>query len=129
MRTIFDAVKNGECIVIKSPRGGRRIAAELFPLKDGAVFFDIFWYGSSGHPMHRIPGPMFEGTDYWEFGDFEKDGDWTGWVFDPKHDMDLQGDKDSWEAYKKTDEGKNEATTEFAYSFVEEMLEDMNKKP
>jgi hypothetical protein len=107
---IFEAIKNHN-IVIKVPGVGRRLAVELFPYKDGAVFFDVGWTESSGHPYHVLPGPIEDGGDsQWSFGDFDKRDKgkfYVAHVFDPKVFPELVGNNDTWERYlQHEDEGQ-----------------------
>jgi hypothetical protein len=93
--------------------GGRRNIAEIFPTGTGIVFFDVWWYGSDGHPVHRVNGKVTKSSI-----------DEGSWIIDPggkdtvsiiytltKDDNGLWEERQAWEEYKKTAKGKN-ATTE-----------------
>jgi len=118
MSDIFEVIKETN-ITISIPNHGHRVAVEIFPYKDGAVFFDVGWNMSTAHPTHIIPGPISGGKTYWEFGDYEKDGDWQAWVFDPRTDSQLIGNNEMWEEYKKTREGKKYASREKSLKYFE----------
>ncbi len=116
---IFEVIKEHN-IVILIPNHGTRLAVEIFPYEDGAVFFDVGWPESSGHPMHVLPGPI-EGRDgYWTFGDYEKDGRWIGMIYDLETYPIFQQNNDTWERYKRHEDGKDKATRERAYEFFKE---------
>jgi hypothetical protein len=114
---IFEAIKDHN-IVLKwngGPHDGmKRLAVELFPYKDGAVFFDVGWTESSGHPIHVLPGPIISDESQWGFGDIKREGFVTAYVFDPELFPDLVGNHETWKRYLQHEDGKH-ATTEWAY--------------
>jgi len=125
---IFEAIKDHN-IVIRVPGVGRRLAVELFPYKDGAVFFDVGWTESSGHPYHVLPGPIKGENGQWGFGDFDKWDEgkfYTAHIFDPEVFPELIGNNDTWAAYQAHEDGKH-ATTEAAYEVFKRNFPDAKK--
>ena len=126
MKTIFEVAEEKK-IVIKSPNGRTSLAAEIFPYKNGMVFFDVGWPGSSSHSIHIVPGPISGDEKYWEFGDYEKDGDWAAWVYEKDQDLSLVGDHEAWTEYLKTEEGKKYASHEKAVETFDRFAQEMKQ--
>ena len=64
-----DVFRLKEPLVVLYPDGEERLIAELFPYRDGAVFFECGWV-FGGHPVHVLPGPIVKkGKGCWRFGD------------------------------------------------------------
>lgn len=53
---LSDAINKDYAIVVISPEGGTRYAAEVFIVSKGIVFLDIGWDQSSTHAIHLVEG-------------------------------------------------------------------------
>jgi hypothetical protein len=127
-REVFSAIKENNLVVTVEP-GHQRLAVELFPYKDGAVFFDVGWTESSGHPIHVLPGPISGEYPRWEFGDPESDEPFSFFtveVFDRAKHPQLIGNNDTWAAYQAHEDGKH-ATTERAYGVFKGVFRTPNR--
>ena len=51
----------------------QRAIAEIFPIRGGLLFFDTFWWDSSGHPIHAVHGKIM-GDGPWFVKDPENAG-------------------------------------------------------
>lgn len=57
-------------LMIRSPHGGEKLIAELFPHPEGIIFFEIFWNQSSDNQgIHFIEGDV-KGEGPWKVGDY-----------------------------------------------------------
>lgn len=57
-------------LMIRSPHGGEKVIAELFPCDDGLIFFEIFWDQlPKGEGIYHIRGPI-RGEGPWKAGDY-----------------------------------------------------------
>ena len=127
-KNIFETIKGTNLVVTVEP-GHQRLAVELFPYKDGAVFFDVGWTESSGHPLHVLPGPITGEYPRWEFGDPESKDSLSHFiveVFDREKHSKLIGNNDTWAAYLQHPDGKH-ATTERAREVFERNFPDAEK--
>jgi hypothetical protein len=127
---MFRAIKENNLVVTVEP-GHQRLAVEIFPYKDGAVFFDVGWTESSGHPIHVLPGPITGKYPRWELGDPESDEPFRYFVvevFDREKYPQLIGNNDTWERYLQHEDGKY-ATTERAREVFERSFPDAEKEP
>ncbi|MBD3620132.1 MAG: hypothetical protein HUJ28_11740 [Chromatiales bacterium] len=57
-------------LMIKSPHGGEKVIAELFPHPDGILFFEIFWDQMEANDgIYVIKGEL-KGEGPWKVGDY-----------------------------------------------------------
>lgn len=57
-------------LVIRSPRGGEKVIAELFPHPNGLLFFEIFWNQMPDQKgIHLIEGEV-HGEGPWKVGEY-----------------------------------------------------------
>jgi hypothetical protein len=57
-------------LMIKSPHGGKKVMAEVFPHPDGIMFFEIFWnLMEDNNGVHIIRGEL-KGDGPWKVGDY-----------------------------------------------------------
>jgi hypothetical protein len=57
-------------LMIKSPHGGEKVIAELFPHPDGIIFFEIFWdQMEANEGIYVIEGDV-TGEGPWKVGDY-----------------------------------------------------------
>ncbi len=57
-------------LMIRSPHGGEKVIAELFPHPEGILFFEIFWDQMPGQQgVHLIKGEI-SGEGPWKVGDY-----------------------------------------------------------
>ena len=57
-------------LMIKSPRGGEKVIAEIFPYQTGIVFFEIFWNQiADDQGIHIIEGEI-QGDGPWRIGSY-----------------------------------------------------------
>ena len=99
--------------------GHERVIAEGFIVKDGIVFWDVWWYESSAHPDHFIKG-LVSGQGPWKVGDSvvqEMD----------KQEFLYQADLEPWLRFKEHKDGK-EATRKLAEEFTKRNYENVEEK-
>ena len=93
-------------LVVYSPEGGRRLAAEIFRLQDitgrpGIVYFDVGWYGSFGHPVHVLEGDL-TGDGPWEI---EGNMAMIDRIDEGPQDDELRAEWKEWARFKRTPDG------------------------
>jgi hypothetical protein len=116
---LFEFSKNHP-LYIHHPVGGNRVIAELFKVKKGFIFFDVYWCISDAHPIHHVEAkridycPHPDGRQSWNI----IMPDDVAFVFELRKGDDLWNEYLGWQDFKKTtDEGKN-ATTERALTLL-----------
>lgn len=102
--TLQEAIDKRLGLVVHTPLGGERYAAEVFLLPKALAYFDIGWINNDTHGFHVVLGEP-EGDGPWMVGDaivrVVSDQDDAAW------------DMVKWEAYRRSPEGA-EATRERA---------------
>lgn len=97
-------------LLIEVHDNGKRIIAEGFIVEGGIVFWDIWWYEASFHPIHFIKG------------DIVGDGPWTigkNKIRGITKDDPARVVLDQWIVFLNSHEGKD-ATRELAKEFTQE---------
>jgi len=93
-----------------------RVIAEGFIVGEGVVFYDVFWYEASFHPIHLIKGEIL-GQGPWKVGGLV--------IMEIKEDEFLfEADWKPWLKFRNHEDGK-EATRALAKRLMKQEFEDL----
>lgn len=87
-------------LMIRSPHGGEKVIAELFPADNGIVFFEIFWDQlPDNQGLYHIEGPI-HGEGPWKVGDYV-----INLLGCQGSHPELAADYSQWQMYRESVEG------------------------
>ena len=98
-------------------RDHERAIAEGFIVGEGVVFYDVFWYEASFHPIHFIKGEI-SGRGPWKVGDL---------VIKEMNENEslFEADWKPWLRFRNHEDGKD-ATRELAERLMKQEFEDLS---
>ena len=111
-----EAFENHLPLKVIISRDHERVIAEGFIVGEGVVFYDVFWYEASSHPIHLIEGEI-SGEGPWRVGEMV--------IEEMKEDEFLfEADWKSWLRFRNHEDGK-EATRKLAQLLMKQEFEDL----
>ena len=114
---LAEAFENHLPLKVIISKDHERVIAEGFIVGEGIVFYDVFWYEASFHPIHLIEGEI-SGEGPWRVGEMV--------IEEMKEDEFLfEADWKSWLRFRNHEDGK-EATRELAQRLMKQEFEDLS---